>query len=146
MKKYKLVKYTERDHDDYIKCQVDAFEKYVVEFFGKFKIDAMEKHLKLLKDSLFKIELDRKLAGFVYYKEEESKITVDVFTILPEFRNFGLGSQIIQDFIGNSKKLGKPIFLDTFKTNPAKKFYERHGFKVVDENFSHYILSYNPKE
>ena len=48
MKRYKLIKYSQKDQDEYIKCQVDAFEKYVVEFFGKFKVEVMEKHLKLL--------------------------------------------------------------------------------------------------
>lgn len=42
--------------------------------------------------------------------------------------------------------MSKPILLDTFKTNPAKVFYERNGFAVVDENYSHYILKYTPKK
>nr|WP_251614461.1 GNAT family N-acetyltransferase [Pumilibacter muris] len=102
----------------------------------------MESHLKQLKPNLLKIAVKNQTAGYVYYKEEDTKIIVDVFTLLPEYRNNGLGSLILQGFIKKADELNKPIFLDTFKSNPAKKFYERNGFVVVDENSSHYILRY----
>lgn len=142
MKTYELVQYTDADHDNYIKCQIDAFEKYILEFFGVCDMSIMESHLKQLKPNLLKIVVKNLTAGYVYYKEEDSKIVVDVFTLLPEYRNNGLGSLILQDFIKKADELNKPIFLDTFKSNPAKKFYEKNGFVVVDENYSHYILRY----
>lgn len=139
---YELVPYTDADHDNYIKCQMDAFEKYILEFFGVCDMAIMENHLKQLKPNLLKIAVNSQIAGYVYYKEKSTKIIVDVFTLLPEYRNNGLGSLILQDFIKKANELNKPIFLDTFKSNPAKNFYERNGFVVVDENFSHYILRY----
>ena len=142
IKTYELVPYTDVDHDNYIKCQIDAFEKYILEFFGVCDMAIMESHLKQLKPNLFKIAVKNLTAGYVYYKEEDAKIAVDVFTLLPEYRNNGLGSLILQDFIKKADELNKPIFLDTFKSNPAKKFYEKNGFVVVDENYSHYILRY----
>ena len=142
MKKYELVPYTDADHDNYIKCQMDAFEKYILEFFGSCDMAIMESHLKQLKPNLLKITVRNQTAGYVYYKEEGTKIIVDVFTLLPEYRNNGLGSLILQDFIKKADEINKPIFLDTFKSNPAKKFYEKNGFVIVDENHSHYILRY----
>ena len=139
---YELVPYTDADHDNYIKCQMDAFEKYILEFFGVCDMAIMENHLKQLKPNLIKIAVNIQIAGYVYYKVESTKIIVDVFTLFPEYRNNGLCSLILQDFIKNANELNKPIFLDTFKSNPAKNFYERNGFVVVDENFSHYILRY----
>ena len=142
MKNYELVPYTDADHDNYIKCQMDAFEKYILEFFGSCDMAIMESHLKQLKPNLLKITVRNQTAGYVYYKEEGTKIIVDVFTLLPEYRNNGLGSLILQDFIKKADEINKPIFLDTFKSNPAKKFYERNGFVIVHENHSHYILRY----
>ncbi len=142
MKNYELVPYTDADHDNYIKCQMDAFEKYILEFFGSCDMAIMESHLKQLKPNLLKITVRNQTAGYVYYKEEGTKIIVDVFTLLPEYRNNGLGSLILQDFIKKADEINKPIFLDTFKSNPAKKFYEKNGFVIVDENHSHYILRY----
>ena len=142
MKNYELVPYTDADHDNYIKCQMDAFEKYILEFFGSCDMAIMESHLKQLKPNLLKITVRNQTAGYVYYKEEGTKIIVDVLTLLPEYRNNGLGSLILQDFIKKADEINKPIFLDTFKSNPAKKFYEKNGFVIVDENHSHYILRY----
>ena len=145
MKEYKLVKYEDKDHDEYIKCQTEAFKKYIIEFFGGFNVDVMEGHLAdILKFDLYKIIVENELAGFIYFKEEDEKITLDVFTILPKFRNCGLGSQILQDFIKLANTKNKTINLDTFKTNPAKVFYERNGFVVTGENNSHFILEYTP--
>lgn len=142
MKNYELVPYTDADHDNYIKCQMDAFEKYILEFFGNCDMAIMENHLEQLKPNLLKIVVKNQVVGYVYYKDEDAKIVVDVFTLLPEYRNIGLGSLILQDFIKKADELNKPIYLDTFKSNPAKKFYEKNGFVVVGENYSHYILKY----
>ena len=94
MKNYELVPYTDADHDDYIRCQIDAYEKYILEFFGNCDMAIMESHLKQLKPNLLKIAVKNQAAGYVYYKEEDAKIVVDVFTLLPEYRNNGLGSNL----------------------------------------------------
>ena len=143
---FKLLPYEEKDKETYLQLQISAFEKYIVEFFGKFDINVMLGHLDKLKDGLLKIVVEDKIAGFVYYKEDEDKITVDVFALFEEYRNYGLGSKVMNSFIEKSIATGKQIVLDTFKTNPARRFYERHGFAVVGENMSHYILSYNPNK
>ena len=69
MKNYELVPYTDADHDNYIKCQMDAFEKYILEFFGSCDMAIMESHLKQLKPNLLKITVRNQTAGYVYYKE-----------------------------------------------------------------------------
>ena len=141
---FELKLYEEKDRELYLNTQKDAFEKYIIEFFGKFNPSVMQQHLKKLKSNLFKILIEKDIAGFVYFKEEEDRITVDVLCLFPEFRNSGLGSQVLRSFIEQANQLNKPIYLDTFKTNPAKRFYERHGFVVDGENHSHYVLKYEP--
>lgn len=147
MKDYKLVPYKDTDHDDYIKIQKETYIHYILDFFGVFSIEKMEEDLIRNKLGMKKILYKNKTAGYVYFMEEKDKIQVDVFTLLPEFRNFGLGTQIMSEFTSIANKVNKPIFLATFKTNPAKRFYERNGFVVVGENQSksHFILKYSPK-
>ena len=57
---YELVPYTDADHDNYIKCQMDAFEKYILEFFGVCDMAIMENHLKQLKPNLLKISVNHR--------------------------------------------------------------------------------------
>ncbi len=47
MKNYELVPYCDSDHDSYIKSQLEAFTKYISEFFGKCDVSIMEGHLKI---------------------------------------------------------------------------------------------------
>ena len=142
---FELKLYEENDKELYLKMQKDAFEKYVIEFFGEFNPSVMERHLEKMQANLFKIMAKNKIAGFVYFKEEKDRIIVDVLCLFPEYRNYGLGSKVMNSFINKANQINKPIYLDTFKTNPAKKFYERHGFVVNGENHSHFILKYEPE-
>jgi GNAT superfamily N-acetyltransferase len=48
--------------------------------------------------------------------------------VLTEFRNAGIGSQLIQDLM----KEGKPIELHVIATSPAVRLYERLGFRRSD--------------
>ena len=141
---FELRRYEEKDRELYLKSQREAFEKYVVEFFGSFSQEIMEEHLEKLKKGLFKIIVNNEIVGFVYFMEEKEQIVVDVLCLFSNYRNDGLGSKVLISFIEKANKSNKPIVLDTFKTNPARKFYERHGFKVIDENYSHFILRYTP--
>lgn len=143
---FELKLYEEEDRNLYLKSQRDAFEKYVVEFFGKFNQSIMESHLEKMKSHLFKIIVEKKISGFVYFKEEQDRIIVDVLCVFTEYRNSGLGSKVMKSFINKANQTNKPIYLDTFKTNPAKRFYERHGFVVDGENQSHFIMKYQPMD
>ena len=106
----------------------------------------MESHLEKMKSHLFKIMVEKKISGFVYFKEEQDRIIVDVLCVFTEYRNSGLGSKVMKSFINKANQTNKPIYLDTFKTNPAKRFYERHGFVVDGENQSHFIMKYQPMD
>lgn len=45
--------------------------------------------------------------------------------------------------MGLFKKENKEILIKTYKYNPAKKLYERLGFKVYDEDNTHVYLKNN---
>ncbi len=74
MKTYELVQYTDADHDNYIKCQIDAFEKYILEFFGVCDMSIMESHLKQLKTNLLKIVVKNLSADMFIIKKKILKL------------------------------------------------------------------------
>ncbi|WP_202962844.1 GNAT family N-acetyltransferase [Tumebacillus flagellatus] len=58
---------------------------------------------------------------------------VDI-ALLPEARNRGVGSAVLQELQAQARSLGVPLKLRVLHTNPARRLYERLGFRVVHED------------
>jgi ribosomal protein S18 acetylase RimI-like enzyme len=63
--------------------------------------------------------------------------------ILPEWRNRGLGSAIIESILTEANRRCLPVSLRVLRVNPARRLYERLGFRVVGETETHYLMSTN---
>lgn len=79
------------------------------------------------------IKLDGKTVGFINYWIFDKFTYIEHFAIHPDFRDNGLGSQVLKNFISNSTL---PIILETEtpRTITASKrihFYERLNFYMI---------------
>lgn len=52
--------------------------------------------------------------------------------LLPPFQGDGLGSALLERLIADARTLCMPLRLTVLQVNPARRFYERHGFVVTD--------------
>ena len=57
---------------------------------------------------------------------------VDI-SLLPEFRNRGLGTSLLRDLFTEAEAAGKPLTIHVEKFNPAMRLYQRLGFVRVPE-------------
>ena len=62
------------------------------------------------------------------------------FYILPEFQRRGLGTRVLLDLIRESASAGCGLRLEVIKINPAKRLYDRHGFRVTEETATHFLM------
>jgi ribosomal protein S18 acetylase RimI-like enzyme len=53
-------------------------------------------------------------------------------TLLPPFRNHGLGSRLMDVLLAYADTLGLQASLHVEPFNPAKRMYERLGFRVAE--------------
>jgi ribosomal protein S18 acetylase RimI-like enzyme len=60
-------------------------------------------------------------------------ILIDI-SLLPQFHNQGMGSTVIQSIQNEAQKAVKPIRLSVLKHNPARRLYERLGFREISDN------------
>ena len=51
--------------------------------------------------------------------------------ILPAFQGRHLGSKLLQQIIADAKAASLPLRLTVLEVNPARRFYELHGFVVT---------------
>ncbi len=85
------------------------------------------------------VEFDKTPVGRLIVERGEREIKLVDISLLAEFRNRGAGTFLLEKLKGETAADGKTIFLRVLKTNEsAKRFYERLGFKTVENADLHF--------
>jgi GNAT superfamily N-acetyltransferase len=78
--------------------------------------------------------VDGKPAGRILIsREAAANLLVDI-ALLSDFRGRGMGTQLLRDLIDQSARAGVPVRLQVFKSNPARRLYQRLGFVETGED------------
>ena len=106
-----------------------------------YSIDQMEKwreDLQVSKDyiqnnEVFLVKDGSQIIGYYsYFKNSDSTVKLDNIFIDPDHMGRGLGSVLMNDFIARINKL--QVTTITLDAEPnAEKFYERFGFRTIDQ-------------
>ena len=92
------------------------------------------------KNDMRIIEIDNNDVGVTTFYEENNEYVVGLIIVHPDYRGKGVATNIIKKYIDIAKKNNKNIKIKTYKLNPAKKLYERLGFKIYNEDDTHVYL------
>jgi len=113
----------------------DALRPYVDPIFGWD--EKVSRHFFDLNWRNRRVVLvDGENAGWLELRRDGEKwLYLAEIGLLPEFRNQGLGTRIIEDVFAYADANGLVVELQVLKTNPAKRLYERLGFET-----SHYKM------
>jgi ribosomal protein S18 acetylase RimI-like enzyme len=87
-------------------------------------------------------ELDKTPTGrMIIYRDEKEIRLVDV-ALLAEFRGQGIG-KVLLERLKTEATFDRPLNLQVLKTNlAAKRFYERHGFSIVEDADLHFSMQW----
>ena len=72
--------------------------------------------------------------GVITISDWSDQLHLTFVALLPQYQGRGLGSQLIKYARNKATVECKPLSLQVLKNNPAKLFYEKHGFKAGDCN------------
>lgn len=92
------------------------------------------------KNDMRIIKIDNNDIGVTTFYEENNEYVVGLIIVHPDYRGKGVATNIIKKYIDIAKKNNKNIKIKTYKFNPAKKLYERLGFKIYNEDDTHVYL------
>ncbi len=82
----------------------------------------------------FGLYQDERCIGVVRIRVEEDALHLADLHIVPELQGMGLGGEALRYMMQLAKVRRKPLMrLAVFGDNPARHFYERHGFEVVEQ-------------
>ena len=57
-------------------------------------------------------------------------IQLNQLFILPRYQNKGIGTSLVRELASEAQQTGMPLRLRVLKNNPARRLYERLGFRV----------------
>lgn len=88
------------------------------------------------------VEKNKNPIGRLYIHEqfEDGTVRIIDMTILPEWRNKGIGEKLLSDVIKLAQEMDKEVTLRVESLNPAVHLYKRLGFEIVKEVHGLYYL------
>jgi ribosomal protein S18 acetylase RimI-like enzyme len=92
------------------------------------------------------IERDGVDAGRLLVLRADEKIHVIDIALLPEHRGAGIGTKFLKELQAEAKAAGKPLSIHVEQFNPARRLYERLGFRQVEEKGVYLLLEWSSKE
>ena len=92
------------------------------------------------------IERDGVAAGRLLVLREDTKIHVIDIALLPEHRGAGIGTKFLRELQEEAKAAGKKLSIHVEIFNPARRLYDRLGFKQVEEKGVYLLMEWKESD
>jgi ribosomal protein S18 acetylase RimI-like enzyme len=124
---WRLVRTTMREHVEHLWPWDDAWQQQ----YFRLKFDPTQKRI---------VVLDGENIGVITIERREDELYLSELYILPDYQRLGIGTQLLRELLAEAAQQGLPVALRVLKGNPALRFYQRLGFRIVDETETHYNM------
>lgn len=128
-----VTNFTEREKEDFLRFQHHAQH---TDYMNKFRNNS---------DFLI-ILINNTPTGRLYLGRWRAEIRIIDIALLPEYRNRGIGAQLLHDIINEAASAGKLVTGHIEHYNRAINFYKRLGFKIVELRGIHYFIEWRPEK
>jgi ribosomal protein S18 acetylase RimI-like enzyme len=78
--------------------------------------------------------------GRLYVVRWDDEFRIIDIALLPEYRNAGIGSRLLDDLLNEAAQAGKPVCIHVEKVNPALRLYQRLGFSIVEDRGVYWFM------
>ena len=124
-----LVPWNDEQRAAFLRMQFDGQHSY---YHGQFP------------DADYKIILENtEPIGRIYVHRTEEIRVLDI-TILPAYRNRGLGSELIRELLAEGSRAGKSVSIWVERFNPSRNLFDRLGFSQIQEDGYNLLLECGP--
>jgi len=90
------------------------------------------------------VELDGEPAGRLYVHRGPSDIRIMDIALAPAFRGRGIGTGLLRALIAEAAESGRKLSIHVEMNNPARRLYERLGFRPVGEHGVYVLMERLP--
>lgn len=89
------------------------------------------------------ITLNGQPVGRLYIHRRKDEIRIIDIALLPESRNLGIGSALLQDILEQGKNLNLPVTIHVEQFNPALHLYKRMGFRQKEDKGVYLLMEWS---
>ena len=82
--------------------------------------------------------------GRIYVDTMSREVRLMEVTLVPEHRNLGVGSLLMEAVLAYADSLGRRVCLHVEPFNPARRMYERLGFRVIETRGLYELMAREP--
>ena len=80
--------------------------------------------------------------GRLYIARWTDEMRIVDIALLPRYRNGGIGTAILRDILAEAATAGKPVRIHVEKFNPAMRWYERLGFRAIEDKGVYVLMEW----
>ena len=91
------------------------------------------------------VERGGEAIGRLYLRDQPEGLHVIDISLVPESRGQGIGGAILRDVLGQARELGKTVSIHVEKLNPARRLYDRLGFRIVEDKGIYDLMETGPE-
>lgn len=123
-----MVPWDDRQKEAFLKMQLTAQQEHYQKFYPNAQ------HQIIVSNG--------EPVGRVYVERNDKAIRILDITILPQFRNSGIGTPIIEGLIDEARRAGKSVRIYVESYNPSARLFERLGFSRKEEDGINILFEY----
>ena len=84
--------------------------------------------------------------GYLDVDLRETPWKLNSIVLVPAAQGRGIGSRVVRDILANARAAGVPMTLQVLVVNPARRLYERLGFRQTGATETHIQMQWTPAE
>lgn len=83
--------------------------------------------------------------GRLYVDRWPDQIRLVDISLTPEFRGHGIGRMLMEEILAEGRSTGMRVSIHVEHDNPARRLYDRLGFRHVDTNGVYHLMEWRPE-
>jgi GNAT superfamily N-acetyltransferase len=139
---YSLREATPEDFDFARDVKLEGLRPYIEKLWG-WDDDAEERHFRETFDlsAATIISSESGKVGFYELVDQGFELFLAGIYIDARFRGRGLGTAVLRDLVAEARARQLPLALRVLRPNPARRLYERLGFRATRATKTHVLMT-----
>jgi ribosomal protein S18 acetylase RimI-like enzyme len=115
------------------------------EAFVKMQFDAQQLHYQTHNPEAAHniILLNERPVGRLYVARRKGEVRILDITVLPEYRDQGIGTPLIKELMKEAAQTDKPLNIYVESFNPSRCLFERLGFVKTEEDGVNWLMEWH---
>ena len=124
---------TSKDAEFIYRLVETTMRGYVEQIWGSFSEERSRKGIgqEIASGTYSIIECEGQDIGALAVERHSSHIQLTQLYLAPSHQNRGIGTSLIRELVREARESTKPLRLRVLSVNPARRLYEREGFRVT---------------